>query len=222
LVHLRPTKLPLPLTLSPAPRLRSAACSPCALLLRRALLRRHIPYITFENTSIKQPVFALPLLSSYRQVYVYRLAVRLSKPVSLNAKTDPASCNLQRRSRGLLHPSQVRRTTNATKRHPGPRPSFVQLCRIFIWTTHVFSLQLLCAMLHRVPQLPLPSADARYASLTGTTIPAPFPLVCAATVDTFSQASCSHPLSAPCDTPSTAPAPRCLQSIKHLMRPPVE
>ena len=90
MVHLRPTKLPLPLTLSPAPRLRSAACSPCALLLRRALLRRHIPYITFENTSIKQPVFALPLLSSFvRQVYVSRLAVRLSKPVPI---TDPASC----------------------------------------------------------------------------------------------------------------------------------
>ena len=50
------------------------------------------------------------------------------------------SCIVQRRSRGLLHPSQVRRTTNATKRHPGPRPSFVKLCRIFIWTTHVFSL----------------------------------------------------------------------------------
>ena len=63
-------------------------------------------------------------------------------------------------------------------------------------------------MLHRVPQLPLPLADARYASLTGTTILAPFPLVRAATVDAFSQASCSHPLSAPCDAPSTAPAPR--------------
>ena len=50
------------------------------------------------------------------------------------------SCAVPRRSRGLLHPSQVRRTTNATKRHPGPRPSFVKLCRIFIWTTHVFSL----------------------------------------------------------------------------------
>ena len=50
------------------------------------------------------------------------------------------SCAVPRRSRGLFHPSQVRRTTNATKRHPGPRPSFVKLCRIFIWTTHVFSL----------------------------------------------------------------------------------
>jgi len=50
------------------------------------------------------------------------------------------SCAVPRRSRGLLHPSQVRRTTNATKRHPGPRPSFVKFCRIFIWTTHVFSL----------------------------------------------------------------------------------
>ena len=50
------------------------------------------------------------------------------------------SCAVPKRSRGLLHPSQVRRTTNATKRHPGPRPSFVKLCRIFIWTTHLFSL----------------------------------------------------------------------------------
>ena len=84
-----------------------------------------------------------------------------------------------RRSRGLLHPSQVRRTTNATQARAQA------LSYIYLDDSRLFVVAHVRHMLHRVPQLPLPSADARYASLTGTTILAPFPLVCAATIDAF-------------------------------------
>ena len=78
-------------------------------------------------------------------------------------------------------------------------------------------------MLHRVPQLPLPSADARYASLTGTTIPAPFPLVREQLRPLMP--SVGHPVVTPYQPPvmlQVLPLRPGLQSIKHLMRPPVE
>ena len=113
--------------------------------------------------------------------------VRLSKSVTT---VYNGSCIVPRRSRGfyciqiasLASPPWA---TNATQARAQA------LSYIYQDNSRLFVVALVRHMLHRVPQLPLPSADARYASLTGTTILAPFPLVCAATIDAFAPCTCS-------------------------------